>query len=186
MNLYRIIVFCHVAATLALFGALAIEWVSLRSLRQAESYEQAREWMGLWRLLAPLGAPFALVILASGIYLARTIGAWTLGWVEAAVPTLVIAALAGGIVGPRRNRLQAAVATRVGPLPGDLLMQLRQPMLLASWRFRAALLTGLVFDMTVKPASGGALVMAVVALAGIGWGLLTWTGAPARVQQTVS
>jgi hypothetical protein len=40
--------------------------------------------------------------------------------------------------------------------------------------------------MTVKPASGGALVMAVVALVGIVWGFLTWTGAPARVQETVS
>ena len=186
MTLYRIVVFCHVAATLALFGALAIEWVSLRSLRQAESYEQAREWVGLWRLLVPLGVPFALVILASGIYLARTIGAWTLGWVEVAVPALVVVALAGGIVGPRRNRLQAAVATGVGPLPGDLLMQLRQPLLMASWRFRAALLTGLVFEMTVKPASDGALVMAAVVLIGIVWGLLTWTGAHARVQETVS
>jgi hypothetical protein len=186
MEVYRIVVFCHVAAMLGLFAALAIEWVSLRSLRQAASFEQAREWTGLWRLLVPLGAPFALVILASGIYLARTLAAWRLGWVAVAIPTLVVVALAGGIIGPRRNRLKAAIATRVGPLPSDLRMQASHPLLLASWRFRAALLTGLVFEMTVKPRSGGALVMVAAAFIGIVWGLLTWTGAQARTPETGS
>src|SRR5262245_36883102 len=140
MDLHRIILFCHVAAMIGLFVALAIEWVGLRSLRRVTSYEQAREWMKLWRLLLPVGVTSILMVLASGIYLATTLGAWDLDWVRVAVPTLVTVALAGGIVGPRRNRLQTAIARNAGPLPRDLEIELRHPVLLASLRFRAALI----------------------------------------------
>jgi hypothetical protein len=68
-------------------------------------------------LLAPIGIPSVLIVLASGIYLATTLGVWHFGWAQVAVPTLVIAAVAGAIVGPRRNRLRAAFATNTGP-PG--------------------------------------------------------------------
>ena len=54
MDLHRIIVFFHVAAMVGLFAALVIEWVSVARLRQSTSYEQAREWAGLWRLLVPV------------------------------------------------------------------------------------------------------------------------------------
>jgi hypothetical protein len=58
------------------------------------------------------------------------------------VPTLVIVAIAGGIVGPRRNRLRATFAAKDGPLPRSVQIEIRDPLLLASWRLRAALLTG--------------------------------------------
>ncbi|MGH9143701.1 MAG: hypothetical protein ACRD2I_21405, partial [Vicinamibacterales bacterium] len=83
--------------------------------------------------------------------------------------------VAGGIVGPRRNRLQAAIATSAGPLPGDLRLQLRQPLFLASWCFRAALIVGLVFDMTAKPDVGGVLLISTAAVIGIVLGLPAWT-----------
>src|SRR5262245_14730521 len=120
MDLHRIVMFFHVAAMIGLFGALAIEGVSLRSLRRATSYEQAREWAGLWSLLLPLGLPSVLVVLASGIYLATSLGLWEFGWAQVSVPTVVIVAVAGGIVGPRRNRLQKAIATNAGVLPNGL------------------------------------------------------------------
>src|SRR5262244_786529 len=128
MDLHRIIVFLHVAGMLGLFATLAIEGVSLRALRRAASYEQAREWAGVWTLLVPLGVPSVLVVLASGIYLATTLGLWEFGWVEVAVPTLVLVAVAGGIVGPRRNRLRKAIATNAGALPNGLEAELRHPL----------------------------------------------------------
>jgi hypothetical protein len=175
MDLHRLIVFSHVAAMIGLFAALVIEGVSVTSLRRVTSYEQAREWAGLWTVLVPLGLPSLLVVLASGIYLATTLGVWDSGWARAAVPTLVLVAVAGGIVGPRRNRLGAAIATPVGPLPRDLRIQLRQPLFLASWCFRAALIVGLVFDMTAKPDVGGVLLIGTAAALGIALGLPAWT-----------
>jgi len=176
MDLHRLIVFGHVAAMIGLFAALIIEWISLRALRRATSYEQAREWAGLWSLLVPLGLPSLLAVLATGIYLATTLGVWDFGWARAAIPTLVIVAVAGGTVGPRRNRLSAALATSAGPLPRDLRIRLRQPMFVASWRFRAALIAGLLFDMTAKPDVGSALLISAAAVIGIGFGLPAWIG----------
>jgi hypothetical protein len=43
--------------------------------------------------------------------------------------------------------------------------------LVASWRFRAALLFGLVFEMTTKLDSGSVWLMAGASVIGIGWGL---------------
>jgi hypothetical protein len=175
MDLHRLIVFCHVAAMIGLFAALIIEGVTVTSLRRAASYEQAREWAGLWTLLVPVGLPSLLVVLASGIYLATTLGVWDSGWARAGIPTLVLVAVAGGIVGPRRNRLRAAIATSAGPLPRDLRIQLRQPLFLASWNFRAALIVGLVFDMTAKPDVGGVLLISTAAVVGIALDLPAWT-----------
>jgi len=180
MDLHRLMVFFHVAAIVGLFGALVIEGVALRALRYATSYEQAREWAGLWSLLFPIGVPSVVVVLASGVYLATTLGLWEFGWAEVSVPSLVIVAVAGGIVGPRRNRLRATFAAKHGPLPRSVQIEIRHPLLLASWRLRAALLTGVVFEMTTKLDSGSVLLMTAVGLIAISWSLPAWRTAYAR------
>src|SRR5215468_8963761 len=151
MDMLRLILFAHVAATIGIFAALTIEWVGLKHLSQATSYEQAREWARLWRFLAPLGVPSVLVVLVSGIYMATTLGAWTFAWTKVALPTLVIVAIAGRVVGPRQARLMSAIATKAGPLPPSLSRDLKQPLFLRSLRFRAALvgfaLAGVVWAM---------------------------------------
>jgi len=176
MDAMRLILFAHVAATIGIFAALAIEWVALKHLSRATSYEQARDWARLWRFLAPLGVPSVLVALVSGIYMATALGAWSFGWTRVALPTLVIAGIAGGVVGPRRGRLTSALATNAGPLPPSLSRDLKQPLLLASLRFRVALLVGLVFEMTVRPDPGAAVVMVAFGLAGVAWAMAAGRG----------
>src|SRR5262249_7276077 len=116
MDMLRLILFAHVAATIGIFAALTIEWVGLRHLSQATSYEQAREWARLGRFLAPVGVPSVLVVLVSGIYLATTLGVWNFAWTRVAVPTLVIVAIAARVIASRRARLMSAIATNAGPL----------------------------------------------------------------------
>jgi hypothetical protein len=176
MDLHRIIVFVHVAAMIGLFAALAIEWVSIARLRQSTSYEQAREWAGLWRLLGPVGAPSIVIVLASGIYLATTLGAWELGWVRAAVPTLVVIGIAGAVAAPRRKRIRAAIAARSGPLPHEVLTQLRHPLLIASIRSRATLIAALVFAMTARPTLGGPALIGLAVVLGCVVGASAWRG----------
>jgi hypothetical protein len=149
-------------------------------VRRATSYEQAREWIAVWTLLQRLGTPSVLLVLASGMYLGITMQAWAFGWAKLAMPTLFVVAAAGGIVGRRRARLRGAVASGAGPLPGELQAQLRQPLLLASWRLRFSLLAGLLFEMTVKPdLAGAALVTGGMALFGVIWSLPLWRREPA-------
>ena len=170
MDLYRPVLFLHVTAIIGIFAALAIEWVTVQRLRRATSYEQARDWAQVFNLLPALGAPSAIIALVSGIYLATTLGVWRLGWVAVALPTLVAAALTGGLTAPSRKRVRVALGERVGGLPREIEAQLRQAFWLRSLRVRTALLTGLVFEMTVKP-DAGIWVMAAVATGGIAWGL---------------
>jgi hypothetical protein len=179
MDVYHLVLFGHVAAAMGLFAALALEWVSLRNLGRAKTHEQAREWASVWAVLMPLGMPAILISLASGIYLATTVGAWELGWVKPAVPTLVIVAIAGAVVGPRRNRLRAALEAGTGPLGEAVLVQATHPLLMASWRLRAALLSGLLFEMSARPpAPGAAIALASFAAAGVLWIILGWRRRP--------
>jgi len=172
MNLYRPVLFVHIAAIVLLSATLAIEWVSLRFLRRATSYEQAREWTRVWQLLVPLGAPAVLIALASGIYLATLLGVWRVGWVAVAIPTMVLIAFVGGTTAPARKRVETAIGQHIGDLPDAIAHQLRRSRwVTASLRIRAALLGGLLFEMTVKP-EAGVLAMVAIALLGVAWGFV--------------
>jgi len=175
MDLHRLIVFIHVAAVIGLFATLVIEWVSIARLRHSSSYEQAREWAGLWRLLGPVGGPSTLTVLASGIYLAVMLGAWELGWVRAAIPILIVVGIAGAPAGPRRKRIRAAIEARVGPLPADVRTQVRDPLLVASIRARAMLIAVVVFVMTARPPMfGAAALIGSAAALGLLAGATAW------------
>jgi hypothetical protein len=151
MDLYRFLLFVHVASMTTMFTALGLEWLSLSCVRRADSYEEARVWAGLWKLLLPIGLPALLAVLGSGIYMATTTSAWRVEWVSVAVPTLVLIAVAGALAGPRRSRAAKALAAGAGELPRTLRDELRHPLLLASLQFRSAVILGVLFDMTVRP-----------------------------------
>jgi hypothetical protein len=174
MNTYSSVVFLHVIAAIGLFAALVIEWMSLRLLQRSASYEQGRESMAVWGLVAKVGGPATLVALASGIYLARTIGAWNLSWVAVAIPTMIVIAIAGVPSARFRKRLANLIAVNAGRLPDELRTQLTPRTWTASLRVRTALLLGLVYEMTAKPTEG---VVAIVAFAVLG---LAWGAMPLR------
>src|SRR5262249_31972808 len=68
MNLYSLVVFSHIVATLGLFAGLTIEWVTVSALKRANPAE-TRIWINLWPRLLPLTILSAVLLLASGIYL---------------------------------------------------------------------------------------------------------------------
>jgi len=173
MDVIHVVLFIHLAAMVGLFSALTLEGVTLRFLRHSTSYEQAREWIGAWRLLPALGAPALVIGLASGIYLATALGLWTFGWTRMAVPTMVVVAILGAMLGPHRKRVQTAIGSHTGVLPLDLQAQLRHPLDTASWRMRAAVLLGLMFEMTLKT-DAGLLTMAPFALVGVVGAAAAW------------
>jgi hypothetical protein len=130
-------------------------------------------------LVTAVSGPSFLVVLASGVYLAKSLGAWHLGWVRVALPTLVVVAIAGSVGRSSRQRLRSAITASSGPLLPDLLAELRKPLLVQSLRLRTALLVGLVFVMTVRPDDSVGLGMLGVASLGALWGLAAGAG-PAR------
>ena len=183
IDLHRFVVFSHVVGMVGIVAGAAIEWISVRSLMRATTYEEARQGMALWLLLQRIGRPSYLLVLVSGIYLAASLAAWQYAWVAIAVPTLVVVTVAGVAISPRLARIRAATATGIGPLTNDAQLKLRDPMILASWRFRTALLSGLVLEMTMKPNYAGVLIIIVAGMIGIAWGALPWTTSERRRQQ---
>jgi hypothetical protein len=193
MNTYSSVLFLHVIAAIGLFAALVIEWMSLRLLQRSASYEQSRESMAVWGLVAKVGGPATLVALASGIYLARSISAWNRSWVAVAIPTMIVIAIAGVPSARIRKRLAKLIAVNAGSLPDELRTQLTPRTWAASLRVRTALLLGLVYEMTAKPTEG---VLAIVAFAvlGLAWGamplhnaasaILTGSAAPRSAEPT--
>jgi hypothetical protein len=169
---FQVALFLHVAAAIGMFVALTIEWVYVRSIGRARSYEEARGVVALERLLMPIGMPSVLVALATGIYLATTLSFWSLGWAKLAVPALVAVAVAGALVGARRARIRATVASGVGSLPDDVTAALGGGWLVSSLRFRSVVLTALVFEMTAKLAGPlDIVVLCASVVAGLAWGL---------------
>ena len=55
MYLISAILFLHVMGAIGLFATLAIEGASIRALRAAKTFEEARSWVSLWKLLMPIG-----------------------------------------------------------------------------------------------------------------------------------
>jgi hypothetical protein len=180
MNTYSSVVFLHVIAAIGLFAALVIEWMSLRLLQRSASYEQGRESMAVWGLVAKVGGPATLVALASGIYLARTIGAWNLSWVAVAIPTMIVIAIAGVPSARIRKRLANLIAVNAGRLPDELRTQLTPRTWTASLRVRTALLLGLVYEMTAKPTEG-VVAIAAFAVLGLAWGAMPLRNAASAI-----
>ena len=183
IDLHRFVVFCHVVGMVGIVAGVTIEWISIPSLVPATTYEEARQGMALWPLLQRIGRPSYLLVLASGIYLAASLAAWQYAWAAIAVPTLVVVAIAGAAIGPRLGRIREATATGIGPLSNDAHLKLRDPMILASWRFRTALLSGLVLEMTAKPNFAGVPIIIGAGVIGIAWGALPWVTSERRLQQ---
>ena len=169
MDFFRTVVFVHVAAAVGLFISLSIEWLILRGLGRATSYEQARDWMHVWPLLGRIGGPSVLTAVASGIYLARSLGMWQVGWVAIAIPTIVAVGILGGTTASSRKRIAVTLGAHDGALPDAVERQLRHTgWLAASLRIRTVLLGGLLFEMTAKP-DAGLLSMGFFAVAGLAW-----------------
>jgi hypothetical protein len=165
MSAYSIALFLHLVGVLALFGGIALEQTGLRQLRNARSLAQVREWMTLLRGRRRVDAPAALTLLVTGGYLAEH-GAGHHAWVAAGIVGMVVMAVLGAAVGRSRFlAIATALPATDGPVSSSLRTRLEDPVLRATAATRAALGLAIVFDMVVKPAAAGAVIVFVIALA---------------------
>jgi hypothetical protein len=174
--MYSISVFLHIVGALGLFAALALEWAAVHNLRGATTTEQVREWVKLLSMLRLVGGPSAVTLLATGIYMSAA--RWgEQGWIAAGFGGLVVIAVLGGTLTGRRVRgIASALGGEDGPMSAALRRRLHDPVLALSAWLRTALGLGIVFVMSTKPGSAGALGAMVVAVAlGIAAGLPAWS-----------
>jgi hypothetical protein len=164
---YSIFLFLHIVGALGIFAGLAIEQAALFNLRRASTNAQAREWLSLLRTLQRSSGPSALVLLVTGVYMMAT--RWShQAWAGLGLVGMILLALIGALVTGRRMKpIGQAVFTSDGPLPPALRDRLSDPVLRLSAWVRLGLALGLVFNMSVKPGTAGAVAALVIA-AGLG------------------
>lgn len=163
--MYSISLFLHIVGALGIFASLAFEQAALVNLRRANTLAQAREWLSSLRALQRIQGPSALVLLATGIYMMIT--SWRHQvWAESGLVGMVLMAIIGIVVTARRMKvIGPAVAAGEGPLPAAIRERFADSALRMSASVRVALALGIVFNMSVKPQTAGAVAALVIAAA---------------------
>jgi len=185
MSIYTIVLFLHVSGAIGYFIGIGTWLFGLSAIRRAQRVEQVRALTNLTGRLRLFFGISVLLILATGLYMALT--AWSLqtGWIGVALISLVlIAPLSTALIEPRRRAIdRLAREAPDGPLPQALERRTHDPILATALQTVAALLLGIVFLMTTKPALIGSLIVMAVALAlGLSSGLLVFRTTRTRGQ----
>lgn len=151
MTFDSLMLFLHIVGAMTLFVGFGMEWSNLNRLRMAATIEELREAVRLTTRNLPLNLVAALAILPPGIYLARRMNVLDQGWIQAAMGTIFLMAVLGGLSSHRMRTIRNTSTSEVGPLPGDLPGRMNVTLLAASFYVRVALALGIVLLMVAKP-----------------------------------
>jgi uncharacterized membrane protein len=165
MIVRSVVLFVHIAGMLVLFVGLALEWLSLDSLRRSTTPIQGSPWVSVLRALPRYTAVAVGLVVVSGIYLATRVGVFDSGWVRVAFGSMVLMGILGGPVvrAPMRAVLRAGDDDGHGT-PSTLRRHASHPLLRASLRTRVAVGLAIIYLMIGKPDLGESLVLIGVAL----------------------
>src|SRR5215475_6533611 len=105
MVIRSVILFAHIVGMLVLFVGLALEWISLESLRKSSVLGTGSRWVSVLRALPRLVGTAVGLILVSGIYLAVRVGVLDMAWVRVSFVSMVLMGVLGGPV--VRSRMRA-------------------------------------------------------------------------------
>ena len=167
MNLYNLALFLHVSGDIGIFIGLSVQLLCLVPLRRAQRVEQVRLIAWLIRTADVVSVTGALLTIITGLYMALTVWGLQVGWITVALGSIVvlIVPLTAGIIEPRtRAIVRIAREAPDGPLPASLEGQIHDPALAVGLLTGAAVVLGIVFLMTTKPALAGAVAAMTVAL----------------------
>jgi hypothetical protein len=174
MSLYSIMLFIHVSGAICLFIGMSIWLFGIIAISHTSRVEQVRELAELMVMVRLVVPASALVVVVAGLTMARI--AWGLytGWIAVAIGGLfLIGPIGTWVIDPRVRAIAAEAHTLPdGPLPTTFAERIHDPVLGTALRTLIALLFGIVFLMTTKPALPSAIgAMVVAALLGLASGL---------------
>ena len=182
MTLHTLLVFVHVTSAIALSAGNLISLFGLFALRRAQRVEQVRAILGLLALSEPVSAIALVLTPAAGITLTITAWGWRNGWITVALGSFVLLLSMGVITGLRRGAIARLVKEMPdGPLPESVEQRIHDPLLGTAVYMIVALLLGIVFLMTTKPALDGALMaIGVSVVLGAAASLPLWRVQPGK------
>jgi hypothetical protein len=164
MTLYSLMLFLHIASVLCLFGANALEVVALLRLRSVRTTAQVSEWMAVMRGVEIVPPLSAVLVLASGCYMAFTVWGWSQGWIDLALFLVLLLGLLSALVHEPRVKAirQALESAPTGPLSASLSERIASPVLWAYALIPALLTLGVVALMVLKLDWTGSIIVAVL------------------------
>jgi hypothetical protein len=171
MSLYSLLLFMHISGAVCLFVGMGIWLFGIAASARAARVEQVRtltDLMLMARMLVPVGA---FVVIAAGLTMTLTTWGLRTGWIAVALGSLLLIGPIGTWVIDPKVRAIAALAHTLpdGPLPISLAERTHDLLLRIALHTMTAMLFGIIFLMTTKPALTSAIgVMLISALLGVG------------------
>lgn len=151
MELYSAILYAHIVCAMGMAAAVAILMVQEAAARKASTPGELRTILERDERTASFMKAMALVLVASGLYMAHALGSIGAPWVTAALIVFVYLASTGPLVFGRRMRNATEAATSAGAITPAVRQMLNDPVIATMARQRVALLGLLPFLMTTKP-----------------------------------
>ena len=178
MNMYTIVLLLHVIGVIGYCLGIGM-W-------RAQRVEQVGALIHLNDLSGPFSGISALLLFASGLYMALTEWSLLTSWILVAlISLLLMVPTSAALIVARRRALVNQVAREApdGALSEAWKQRIHDPVLLTVVQTVAALLLGLIFLMTMKPSLTGSLIVMAVALAlGLASGFLVTRATRTRGQ----
>lgn len=164
MSLQTFALFLHVSGALAFGAGTFMSLFSVWAMRRAQRIEQVRSVIGLLSLSGPILGISMLVNVLTGLSMTVFTWGWQTAWILVAIAGLVLFIAAGAVMGTRRGVIARQIGDMPdGPLPESVVERIHDPLFGTSVYMMLALLLGIVFLMTAKPALDGSIVAIVVA-----------------------
>jgi hypothetical protein len=147
MTMRSIALFAHVLGMLALFVALAVEWLSVELLRTVDQVGPSAFATTLLRQLPRITGVAVALILFSGIDLAVQFGLLRSPWVGVSFAAMVLmAGIGGAALRPLLRTIRSSSDAN-----GTLARQASNTSLRVSFRARVGVALGIVYLMVAKP-----------------------------------
>jgi hypothetical protein len=167
LDTYHTVLYLHLISLLAGISAASLGTLCLFRLRAAQTLADAVPW-GM--LAGKVGMVFPLVLVgffATGAYMTSDVWTWDTGWIDGGIAAIVILAIQGPVIAKGRAKLlqNALKENGPGPLGEPARLSTRDPILWVASLSNPALVLGVVWVMTQKPSTGGAIAAVVIAYA---------------------
>ena len=187
MTFHSFLVFVHVVSAIAMGGGALLSFFGLLALRRAQRVEEVRTVLGLLKLSEPVAAAALMVTPVAGLIMTVNVWGWHNGWINVAIGSMAFLLLpAGAITGTRRNSIAKLVKKLPdGALPDNVMQHLHNPLFGTAGYVMVALVMGIEFLMTTRPAlEGSLLAITVSVLIGIAASLPIWRGRGEKAAET--
>ena len=191
MDTYHVVLYIHFLALFVGIGAGTVLSVALFQLRAAQTLEHAVPW-GMLAGKVEKAFPIAVLgLFGSGAYMTSDLWTWGTGWIDVSIAGLALLALQGPLVGGRTGKLLERALHENGPGPlGETARRMTcHPGLWVTEFSNLGLVFGIVWTMTQKPGTGGAIAAQAIGYlvgAAVGYQFTRSAPAPEALPETAA